>query len=161
MAISCINIPVQTINQITTYGAFIYADYLFDKIYSFGAKYDYTNGIIGDTPGFNTLSNDDKNNTQGITGWFGYYPIEHTLAFRLNVQQLMYQLCSRNLKRSINNHNSADDLFSGSAQSASFLILNFLTMRLKMKKLLILLLLMLRSSGICRCKSRCYNNYNL
>ncbi len=41
-------------------------------------------------PGYNTLSNDDKNNTQGLTAWFGYYPVEHTLAFRLNVQHLFY-----------------------------------------------------------------------
>ena len=86
-----VNSPVQTLNQITTYGGFIYADYLFDKMYSFGAKYDYTNGIVGDSPGYNTLSNDDKNSTSGITGWFGYYPIEHTLAFRLNLQHLTYK----------------------------------------------------------------------
>jgi hypothetical protein len=85
-----INSPEQKLEQITTYGAFIYADYLFEKMYSFGAKYDYTNGIVGAEPGFNTLSNDDKNSTSGITAWFGYYPIEHTLAFRLNVRHLMY-----------------------------------------------------------------------
>jgi hypothetical protein len=59
-------------------------------MYSFGAKYDYTNGIIGDTPSYNTLSNDDKNSTQGLTAWFGFYPVEHTLAFRLNVQHLIF-----------------------------------------------------------------------
>ncbi len=85
-----INSPIQEIQNINTYGAFIYIDYLFDKMYSFGAKYDYTDGIVGDDPGFNTLSNDDQNNTQGLTAWFGYYPIEHTLAFRLNVGQLFY-----------------------------------------------------------------------
>jgi len=69
---------------------FLYLDYLFDKTYSFGVKYDYTNGIVDDTPAYNTLSNDDQNNTQGLTTWFGYYPIEHTLAFRLNMQHLYY-----------------------------------------------------------------------
>lgn len=85
-----VNSFTQNMEKINTYGAFIYIDYLFDKMYSFGAKYDYTNGILGDTPAYNTLSNDDQNNTQGISGWFGYYPIEHTLAFRLGVQHLIY-----------------------------------------------------------------------
>ena len=85
-----INSLMQSLQTINTYGAFIYVDYLFEKMYSFGAKYDYTNGIVDDVPGYNTLSNDDKNNTQGLTAWFGYYPVEHTLAFRLNVQHLFY-----------------------------------------------------------------------
>ncbi len=85
-----INSLMQSLQTINTYGAFIYVDYLFEKMYSFGAKYDYTNGIVDDVPGYNTLSNDDKNNTQGLTAWFGYYPVEHTLAFRLDVQHLFY-----------------------------------------------------------------------
>ena len=85
-----INSPIQNLQTINTYGAFVFVDYLFEKMYSFGVKYDYTNGIADDVPGFNTLSNDDKNNTQGLTAWFGYYPVEHTLAFRLNVQHLIY-----------------------------------------------------------------------
>jgi hypothetical protein len=84
------NSPIQNIQSINTYGAFLYIDYLFDKMYSFGAKYDYTNGIVDDEPGYNTLSNDDQNSTQGLTAWFGFYPIEHTLAFRLNVEHLFY-----------------------------------------------------------------------
>lgn len=85
-----VNSLIQNMQKINTYGGFIYIDYLFDKMYSFGAKYDYTNGIIGDTPSYNTLSNDDKNSTQGLTAWFGFYPVEHTLAFRLNVQHLIF-----------------------------------------------------------------------
>jgi len=85
-----INSPIQSLQTINTCGAFIYVDYLFEKMYSIGAKYDYTNGIVDDAPGYNTLSNDDQNNTQGLTAWFGYYPVEHTLAFRLNVQHLLY-----------------------------------------------------------------------
>jgi len=85
-----INSPVQEIKTINTYGVFISIDYLFEKMYDFGLKYDYTNGIVGDEPGYNTLSNDDQNSTQGLTAWFGYYPIEHTLAFRLNVGNLFY-----------------------------------------------------------------------
>ena len=85
-----INSTIQDIQTINTYGAFLYIDYLFDKMYSFGVKYDYTNGIVDDAPGYNTRSNDDQNNTQGLTAWFGFYPIEHTLAFRLNVEQLYY-----------------------------------------------------------------------
>ena len=89
-----INSTIQNLKQITTYGAFVYVDYLFDKMYSLGAKYDYTNGIVGDSSGLNTLSNDDQNSTRGIAAWFGYYPIEHTLAFRLNVQHLIYRYTS-------------------------------------------------------------------
>ena len=85
-----VDIPMQNKERISTYGAFLYLDYLFNKMYSFGAKYDYTNGILDDIPGISTRSNDDKNNTQGLTAWFGYYPIEHTLAFRFNVQHLIY-----------------------------------------------------------------------
>ncbi len=85
-----VNSLSQELKTINTYGAFIYIDYLFEKMYSIGAKYDYTNGIIGDSPSYITLSNDDKNNTQGITAWLGFYPVEHTLAFRLNLQHLIY-----------------------------------------------------------------------
>ncbi|MBT8378225.1 MAG: hypothetical protein KJN64_03245 [Ignavibacteria bacterium] len=76
--------------NINTFGAFVYFDYRFNRIFSIGAKYDFTYGIIEDEPKFNTLSNDDQNKTSGIEGWFGYYPIEETLAFRLGVQHLMF-----------------------------------------------------------------------
>ncbi len=76
--------------DINTFGAFIYMDYQFNKIFSVGAKYDFTYGIIGDEPNYNTLANDDQNKTSGIEGWFGYYPFEETLALRLAVQHLMF-----------------------------------------------------------------------
>ena len=76
--------------KINTLGCFIYADYRFNKIFSVGAKYDFTYGILGDHEAYNTLSNDDKNKTQGIEGWVGYYPVEETLALRLGVQHLWY-----------------------------------------------------------------------
>lgn len=79
-------------DKINTFGAFIFIDYLFEKKYSFGVKYDFTYGIIGDEPSFNTLSNDDKNKTSGISGWLGYYPIEETIAVRLGVQHLIYNI---------------------------------------------------------------------
>ena len=85
-----INMLAENLATITTYGTFFYVDYLFEKQYSFGAKYDYTYGIIGDKPSYNTLANDDQNSTQGISAWFGYYPVEHTLAFRLGVQYLIF-----------------------------------------------------------------------
>ena len=75
---------------ISTFGYFIYIDYRFDKIFSVGAKYDFTYGIPGDEPSFSTLGNDDQNKTTGIEGWIGYYPIEETLALRLGLQHLMY-----------------------------------------------------------------------
>jgi hypothetical protein len=76
--------------DINTFGAFIYLDYQFNKIFSVGAKYDFTYGIIGDEPYYNTLANDDVNKTTGIEGWLGYYPFEETLALRLGVQHLMF-----------------------------------------------------------------------
>lgn len=86
-----VNIPIETSEKINSLGGFIFIDYLFSKQFSVGAKYDFTYGIIGDKPSFSSLSNDDKNKTQGITGWFGYYPIEETLAFRFGVQNLSFK----------------------------------------------------------------------
>ena len=77
---------------ISTFGYFLYLDYRFDKIFSIGAKYDFTYGIPGDEPSFNTLGNDNQNKTTGIEGWIGYYPIEETLVLRLGLQHLMYHL---------------------------------------------------------------------
>jgi hypothetical protein len=86
------------IESITTYGAYFYVDYQFLKQFSVGAKYDYTYGVIGDEPSYNTLSNDNMNKTQGIEYWIGYYPIEETLALRLGAQHLIFDLAD-NLKR--------------------------------------------------------------
>lgn len=77
-------------DAVNTFGGFLYFDYQFNKIFSVGAKYDFTYGIVGDEPGINTLANDDKNKTQGISGWFGYYPVEETLAVRLGVEHLVF-----------------------------------------------------------------------
>lgn len=76
--------------NITSFGGFLLADYLFSKQFSIGAKYDFTYGIVDDEAAFNTLANDDKNKTQGISGWFGYYPVEETLAVRLGIQNLSF-----------------------------------------------------------------------
>ena len=86
-----VNIPIEKSEKINSFGGFIFIDYLFGKQFSIGAKYDFTYGIIGDEPSFSSLSNDDKNKTQGISGWFGYYPIEETLAFRLGVQNISFK----------------------------------------------------------------------
>jgi len=80
----------ETPQNISNGGAFIYADYKFDKQYSFGVKYDYTAGIIDDTPTFSTLANDDKNSTRGIEAWLGYYPAEETTVLRLGIQHLSF-----------------------------------------------------------------------
>lgn len=77
-------------DKINTLGSFVFIDYLFYKTFSLGLKYDFTYGIVGEDPGFAALSNDDKNKTQGISGWIGYYPVEETLALRLGVQYLMF-----------------------------------------------------------------------
>ncbi|MGE5807252.1 MAG: hypothetical protein ACM34M_15765 [Ignavibacteria bacterium] len=85
-----INTEKQTKEKITTFGSFIYCDYQFLKQFSISAKYDFTYGIAGDLPGPYTLANDDKNTTSGISGWFGFYPVEETLAFRLGVQHIAF-----------------------------------------------------------------------
>jgi len=78
------------VETITTYGAFVYIDYQFFKIFTLGAKYDYTFGIIGDDYSATTLSNDDQNKTSGIEVWFNYFPVEETLAFKLSTQYLYF-----------------------------------------------------------------------
>jgi hypothetical protein len=85
-----VNIEKQINRKITTLGGFIYCDYQFWRQFSIGAMYDFTYGIIGDEPGDNTLSNDDRNTTSRISAWFGYYPVEETLALRLGVQHLTF-----------------------------------------------------------------------
>ena len=77
-------------NAINTFGAFIYVDYRFNRIFSIGGKYDFTYGIIGDDQHYHTRANDDQNNTTGIEGWLGFYPVEETLALRLGIQHLMF-----------------------------------------------------------------------
>jgi hypothetical protein len=81
---------IASTGNITNSGAFIYADYKFDKQYSLGIKYDYTAGIVGDEPAFNTLANDDMNSTHGFEGWLAYYPAEETTVIRLGVQHLSF-----------------------------------------------------------------------
>ncbi|NNG26925.1 MAG: hypothetical protein HKM87_05325, partial [Ignavibacteriaceae bacterium] len=85
-----INVHKEIEEQINTFGAFVYADYRFNRIFSIGAKYDFTYGIAGEELSFNSLANDDINKTHGIEGWFGYYPIEETLVARIGVQHLMF-----------------------------------------------------------------------
>jgi hypothetical protein len=75
---------------INTFGAFIYLDYRFNRVFSIGAKYDFTYGIPDDEPGFYTLANDDQNKTNGVEGWLGYYPVEETVVLRLGVRHLMF-----------------------------------------------------------------------
>jgi len=82
--------PKETVQQITTFGGFVYGDFRFKKQFSVGVKYDFTYGIIGDKPGFYTLGNDDKNHTMGLYTWFDYYPVEETLALRLQWEHLMF-----------------------------------------------------------------------
>jgi hypothetical protein len=86
--------------KVNTSGAFIFIDYLFQKQYSVGMKYDFTYGIIGDEPAYNTLSNDDKDKTSGISGWLGYYPIEETIAVRFGVQHLFFSTVNRDMPNS-------------------------------------------------------------
>jgi hypothetical protein len=61
--------------NISTFGFYLYADYQFFKIFSVGARYDWTQ-----TP----YSRDDK--AQAIAIFVGFYPVEETTAFRLQFQ---------------------------------------------------------------------------
>ena len=38
------------------------------------------------------------NKTNGISGWFGFYPVEETLALRLGIQHLFFDLASNAVK---------------------------------------------------------------
>lgn len=87
-------------NRINTFGAFVYIDYQFEKQFSVGVKYDFTYGIIGDESGYAALSNDDKNKTQAISAWFGFYPVEETLAFRLGAENLFFNYAGGNSRDS-------------------------------------------------------------
>jgi hypothetical protein len=78
------------IDKINTSGFFIFADYLFNKTFSIGMKYDFTYGIINDEPGLTSLANDNQNKTQGISGWIGYYPVEETIVLRLGAQHIFF-----------------------------------------------------------------------
>lgn len=85
-----INTPQQELKTITTFGYFLSLDYRFHKQFSIGTKYDFTYGIIGDEPSFNSVANDDKNSTKGLYFWIGYYPVEETLALRMELEGLMF-----------------------------------------------------------------------
>jgi hypothetical protein len=85
-----INSNREIIQKIANSGAFIYADYKFEKQFSFGVKYDYTAGIIDSEPTFFSLNNDEKNSTQGFETWFSYYPVEETSVIRLGIQHLIF-----------------------------------------------------------------------
>jgi hypothetical protein len=62
---------------INSSGLFVYADYQFFKLFSIGARYDWS-----ETP----YSKDDK--AAGMSVFAGYYPVEETLGLRLEYQRL-------------------------------------------------------------------------
>lgn len=93
-----IDFTLAAIQKLNNAGAFVYADYKFDKQFSIGIKYDYTAGIVGSAPSFFLLANDDRNFTQGIEGWFSYYPVEETSVVRLGLQNLFYHYAN-NIQR--------------------------------------------------------------
>jgi hypothetical protein len=65
--------------KITTSGLYIYADYQFEKIYSAGARFDWSQ-----TP----YSADDK--ASAVAVFLGYYPVEETLGVRLQYQHTTF-----------------------------------------------------------------------
>ncbi|RPH38287.1 hypothetical protein EHM92_00360 [bacterium] len=62
---------------INSSGLYIYADYQFFKLYSIGARYDWSEA---------PYSKDDK--ASGVSVFAGYYPVEETLGLRLEYQHL-------------------------------------------------------------------------
>ncbi len=66
---------VRTINSS---GVYVYADYQFFKLYSIGARYDWSEA---------PYSKDDK--ATGVSLFAGYYPVEETLGLRLEYQHMM------------------------------------------------------------------------
>ncbi|MDH3252975.1 MAG: hypothetical protein OEM41_09305 [Ignavibacteria bacterium] len=61
--------------RITTSGFYVYADYQFEKIYSVGARFDWSQA---------PYSPDDKATAVAI--FLGYYPVEETIGVRLQYQ---------------------------------------------------------------------------
>lgn len=95
-----VNSRMDTEETINTFGAFVFADYLFNKQFSVGAKYDFTYGIIGDFPSEYTGPNDDKNKTNAVSEWFAYYPVEETIALRLEAQHLFFTFSDQRTRSS-------------------------------------------------------------
>lgn len=61
--------------DVSSAGFYVYGDYQFQKIFSFGARYDWSQS---------PYSEDDK--AQGFVLFFGFYPVEETTAFRLQFE---------------------------------------------------------------------------
>jgi len=66
--------------NVTTYGAFLFADYQFLKSHSIGARYDWAQSPFS--------SNDEAT---GFAVFAGFYPVEETSAFRLEFAQKTHQ----------------------------------------------------------------------
>jgi hypothetical protein len=66
--------------SISTSGLYLFADYQFMKVYSVGARFDWS-----ESP----YSKDDK--AHGVAVFMGYYPVEETLGLRLEYQNTTTQ----------------------------------------------------------------------
>ena len=64
--------------RITTGGAYLFADYQFEKIFDVGARLDWSESPTGA---------DER--TRGFALFFGYYPVEETVGLRLEYQHLL------------------------------------------------------------------------
>ena len=67
--------------RITSSGLYLYADYQFMKVYSIGARLDWTQS---------PYSSDEK--ARAVSVFFGYYPVEETLGVRLQYQNTRTEL---------------------------------------------------------------------
>jgi hypothetical protein len=61
--------------EVTTGGFYVYGDYQFKKVFSLGARYDWSQS---------PYSKDDK--AEGFAIFVGFYPVEETTAFRLQYE---------------------------------------------------------------------------
>ena len=61
--------------RISSSGFFVFADYQFHKVFSVGSRYDWSQAPYS-----------TDNTASAVAVWFGFYPVEETLAFRLQYQ---------------------------------------------------------------------------
>lgn len=72
--------PEPTPEEITTSGFYLFTDYQFRKIFTLGARYDWSQS---------PYSKEDK--ASGFAVFLGFYPVEETTAFRLQYQHTRFE----------------------------------------------------------------------
>ena len=68
-----------SLKSVNSYGAYVFGDYTFHKVYSVGARYDWT-----ESP----YSPSDRAHAAAV--FIGYYPVEETMVVRLELRRTWY-----------------------------------------------------------------------